>query len=190
MRTGSVIALAAAALAAACSPSPTQRLAAAQSAPAWSVMAANADSVPDGRASPRIVPGRPGLQCVPYARERSGIPIRGDAWTWWNQASGKFKRSNRPSIGSVLVVGRTTKNKYGHLAVVTRIVSDREIIVDHANWLNKGKIHLDSPVHDVSPDNDWSQVKFWYTPGNVLGRSAYPVSGFIEPPRKVAVQGG
>lgn len=137
-------------------------------------------------ASPRIVRGKPGLQCVPYARQQSGIPIRGDAWTWWNKAAGKYDRSNRPAVGSILVVSRTARNRYGHLAVVTRVVNDREIVVNHANWLNKGQIHLDVPVRDVSPRNDWSVVRFWYTPANVMGKSTYPVSGFIHPPGQVA----
>ena len=139
-----------------------------------------------GPANPRILPGKRGLQCVPYAREQSGISIRGDAWTWWRQAKGKYHRSGQPSVGAVLVVSKTAKNKYGHLAVVTRIVNEREIIVNHANWLSKGRIHLDTPVRDVSPRNDWSAVRFWYTPGNVLGKSAYPVSGFIYPRGVVA----
>lgn len=132
-------------------------------------------------APPRIVtPDRP-LQCVPYARELSGISIRGDAWTWWNKAAERYERSARPEIGSVLVFRRTGRNRHGHLAVVTRIVSEREILVSHANWLNRGRIHIDTPVVDVSPANDWSQVRVWYTPGNFMGRSVYPTNGFIVP---------
>lgn len=132
-------------------------------------------------APPRIVtPDRP-LQCVPYARELSGISIRGNAWTWWNKAATRYERSARPELGSVLVFRRTGRNPYGHLAVVTRIVGDREILVSHANWLNRGRIHIDTPVIDVSPGNDWSQVRVWYTPGNFMGRSVYPTSGFIFP---------
>ncbi len=163
--------------------------------PAWSGDTAYAGSgastprQPARPAKPRIVRGSPGLQCVPYAREQSGIPIRGDAWTWWHQAKGKYSRSRQPTVGAVLVVGKTKKNRYGHLAVVTRIISDREIVVNHANWLNKGRIHLDTPVRDVSPRNDWSAVRFWYTPGNVLGKSTYPVEGFIYPRGTVAASG-
>lgn len=145
-------------------------------------------SRPAGSANPRIIPGSPGLQCVPFTRELSGIPIRGNAWTWWRQAKGKYHRSNRPVVGSVLVVSKTRRNKYGHLAVVTGIVNDREIILDHANWLNKGQIHLDTPARDVSARNDWSEVRFWYTPGNVLGKSTYPAEGFIYPTGTVATR--
>jgi hypothetical protein len=185
-------------LAACSTPSPDEALRPREEAftapPAWSGDTAYSESEAPGPANPvapeianpRIVRGASRLQCVPYARQESGIAIRGNAWTWWNQARGKYSRSNRPTVGSVLVVGRTASNRYGHLAVVTRVVSEREIIVNHANWLNKGRIHLDTPVRDVSPANDWSAVRFWYTPGNVLGRRVYPVSGFIQPTPVVA----
>lgn len=155
--------------------------------PGWGPATVPATEAPPERsgrqvaASPRIVsPGRP-LQCVPYARELSGISIRGDAWTWWDKAAARYERSVRPEIGSVLVFKRTSRNRYGHLAVVTQIVNDREVLVSHANWLNRGRIHIDTPVHDVSPANDWSQVQVWYTPGNVMGRSVYPAHGFVVP---------
>ena len=32
----------------------------------------------------------PYLQCVPYARQVSGIRIYGDAHTWWDQAEGRY----------------------------------------------------------------------------------------------------
>lgn len=141
-----------------------------------------------GTIRPRIVTPAKRGQCVPYARELSGIPIRGDAWTWWRQAAGKYRRSARPTVGSVLVLRRTSRNRYGHLAVVTRIVNDREVIVSHQNWLNKGRIHIDTPVRDVSRRNDWSAVRIWYTPGNVLGRSTYAAHGFIHPPQQQAAR--
>ncbi len=129
---------------------------------------------------PRIVTPNRRLQCVPYARRLSNIQIRGDAWTWWQAAKGRYHRGNKPAVGSVLVLGRKGRSR-GHLAVVTRIVSDREIVANHANWLNRGKVHLDTPIRDVSPGNDWSAVRIWYTPGSVLGKSTYPAYGFIYP---------
>lgn len=186
------------AIAACSSPSVDEALQApgdtANAPPAWSADSAYSEDAAQPGANrtaaapprPRIVGTRSRLQCVAYARRQSGISIHGDAWTWWRQAMGKYDRSRRPTVGSVLVVGRTSRNSYGHLAVVTRIVSDREIIVNHANWLNKGQIHLDTPVRDVSPANDWSAVRFWYTPGHVLGRRVYPVSGFVQPSPAVA----
>jgi surface antigen len=168
---------------ASCGPSTSERIAAANvhqpAPPASATQHASA-------ASPRIVKPTRRLQCVPYAREQSGISIRGDAWTWWKQAAGTYQRSSRPVVGSVVVFSKTRRNRYGHLAVITHIVNDREIIARHANWLNKGRIHIDTPIRDVSRNNDWSAVRVWYTPGNVFGTHDYPVSGFILPPGRHA----
>src|SRR6478672_2506999 len=38
-------------------------------------------------------------QCVPYARDYSGIQIFGDAWTWWTQANGRYARGQLPIRG-------------------------------------------------------------------------------------------
>src|SRR5580704_17853946 len=48
--------------------------------------------------------GEKPLQCVPYAREHSAVKIYGDAWTWWDQASGKFPRGSQPEAGAVMVL--------------------------------------------------------------------------------------
>ncbi len=138
-----------------------------------------------GHARPRIVTPARRLQCVHYARRHSGIEIRGDAWTWWGKAKGRYRRGAKPAVGSVLVLKRKGESR-GHLAVVTRVLGDREIVASHANWLNKGRIHVDTPIRDVSPGNDWSAVRVWYTPANVLGKSTYPAYGFIHPPSETA----
>ncbi|WP_149535882.1 CHAP domain-containing protein [Siccirubricoccus phaeus] len=120
--------------------------------------------------------------CVPYARQRSGIPLRGDAWEWWEAASGQYRRERRPRPGSVLVLMRTSRLPRGHLSVVSRVISAREIRVDHANWASgraKGRVATDQPVLDVSPGNDWSLVRIWYPRVNDFGASRYPAYGFI-----------
>ncbi|MGC8159731.1 hypothetical protein ACP3WZ_24715, partial [Salmonella enterica] len=33
-------------------------------------------------------------ECVPFARAASGIQIYGDAWTWWGQAAGRYRRGD------------------------------------------------------------------------------------------------
>ena len=134
----------------------------------------------------RIVTPRNRLQCVPYARQISKVSIRGDAWTWWPSAKGRYGRGNTPKVGSVLALKRTRRLRYGHIAVVTRILSGREIIIDHANWLNRGRLHLGTPVRDVSANNDWSVVRVWYTPGKKYGVRSYPAHGFIYPEPPVA----
>lgn len=131
--------------------------------------------------APRIVATPRFLQCVPYARRESGVPIRGNAATWWRSASGLFRRSTGPAYGAIMVFRSSRRNPNGHLAVVRQIVDSRKVVVDHANWLNKGRIHHGTPVIDVSQSNDWSAVRVWYTPGNRLGAHVFPVSGFIHP---------
>ena len=142
----------------------------------------SSSSVKKPLATPHIVSSGPPTQCVPHARQISNIEIRGDAWTWWRAASGTYARSKTPQIGSVLVLSKTGRLRYGHLAVVTRIVNQREVLVEHANWLNRGRIHKNQLVRDVSRRGDWSQVRLWYTPGNTMGVAVYPVSGFVLAP--------
>src|SRR5262249_51450322 len=117
--------------------------------------------------------------CVPYARDHSGVRLWGDATTWWGQARGRFSRSSDPEPGSVMVIRGYDNDERGHLAVVRRVLNDREIVVDHANWLNGGEISLDNPNMDVPGDNDWSEVRFWYEPGHHYGGRVYQVQGFI-----------
>ncbi|WP_419900570.1 CHAP domain-containing protein [Roseomonas sp. USHLN139] len=123
------------------------------------------------------------VTCVPYARARSGIDLRGDAWLWWDAAAGAYERGHSPRRGSVLVLTRSGRMRDGHLAVVSRVVSSREIRVDHANWASgslKGRIMRDQPVLDVSPRNDWSLVKVWYPPVGDYGATSYPAAGFVH----------
>jgi hypothetical protein len=121
------------------------------------------------------------LQCVPYAREHSSVKLYGDAWTWWNQAAGKFSRRSLPQPGAVMALAGYAGPERGHVAVVRSLVSLREIRIDHANWLGDGAIYLDDPVADVSENNDWSQVKVWNIKTGGWGSRIYPVQGFIGP---------
>lgn len=122
-------------------------------------------------------------QCVPFAREASGIRIYGDAWTWWEQAEGRYPRGHRPRVGAVIVFARSGQLKLGHVAVVSRTVERRVVMLTHANWSRRdgerGHAEQDVTLHDVSPANDWSQVKVWYGDRGGLGSSVYPVEGFI-----------
>jgi surface antigen len=119
------------------------------------------------------------LQCVPYARERSGIRIFGDAYTWWDKAEGKYSRASLPETGAVMVLHNYAGAKRGHLAVVRQVVSPREIRVDHANWLNDGSVYVNDPVQDVSDGNDWSVVRVFNPKAGAWGDKRYPVQGFI-----------
>jgi surface antigen len=136
------------------------------------------------RLDPAVLPKGP-LSCVPYARLVTGIPIRGDAWTWWAKADGAYLRGLRPQVGSVLVFKRTQRLQRGHVSVVARIVNAREILVTHANWgstpSSRGKVTSDVRVTDVSPANNWSEVKVWNEYTGSFGRT-YPTYGFIYRP--------
>ena len=118
-------------------------------------------------------------QCVPYAREISGIDIHGNANTWWGQAEGRYQRGHMPEVGAVLAFEATRRMRVGHVAMVSKIISDREILLTHANWSRPGRIEQDVRAVDVSYAGDWSEVKVWYAPNGNLGTSIYPTSGFI-----------
>lgn len=133
----------------------------------------------------RVSAGPRWQECVPYARRLSRIELHGDAWTWWASARGVYNRGRTPAPGAVLVLKRQG-NSLGHLAVVTRVVNDRLILADHANWLNRGRIYENTPIRDVSRKGDWSAVRVWYPPGHTWGKSVYTAYGFIYGDRQVA----
>ncbi len=141
---------------------------------------ASGDFAPD-RGGARELP--PYLQCVPYARERSGVQIYGDALTWWDQAEGRYKRGNRPKPGAVMAFRPSGSMTLGHVAAVAKVIDSRTVLLDHANWSpidgRRGQIERGVKAVDVSPANDWSQVRVWYDPIQDLGTTAWPVAGFI-----------
>lgn len=122
-------------------------------------------------------------QCVPFARAASGIQIYGDAWTWWDQAKGRYQRGQTPRVGAVLAFAKSDKLKLGHVAVVSRIVDKRVLMLTHANWSRfdgkRGRPEQDVTLFDVSERGDWSLVKVWFRDTNGLGGSVYPAHGFI-----------
>lgn len=126
------------------------------------------------------------IWCVPYAREISGVQIRGDADTWWPQAAGRYERGRTPAPYSVLTLKPDNRLRDGHVAVVTGIVGPREIRVSHANWgwtpQTRGRVYEHMPVIDVSAANDWSEVRFKHPAVGDFGR-VYPVLGFIQSDR-------
>jgi surface antigen len=122
-------------------------------------------------------------QCVTFARFFSGIKLFGNAWTWWEQATGKYAKGFTPDSGAVLVFKPYGPMRAGHVAVVSQVLTDRIIQVTHANWSpiggRRGQVEQDVTVVDVSAKGDWSQVKVWYDPSGDLGGTVYPTYGFI-----------
>ncbi len=144
--------------------------------------AADADvNLRSGASSARELP--PYLQCVPYAREVSGIEIFGDAHTWWDQAEGRYKRGHKPKVGAVMAFRPSGNMTLGHVAAVSKVVDQRTVLLRHANWSpidgRRGQIENDVRAIDVSPGNDWSEVRVWYAPLQDIGTTAWPVEGFI-----------
>ncbi len=129
--------------------------------------------------SAEVLRSGPRLQCVPFVRNETGVEIYGNANTWWQQAQGRYERDDDPEAGAVMVMRGYRSDNRGHVAVVRAVISDRVIIVDHANWLNAGEISRNVPVRDVSPQGDWSQVQVWHVPGAHWGGRTYNVRGFI-----------
>ncbi|MEQ1542337.1 MAG: CHAP domain-containing protein [Novosphingobium sp.] len=127
----------------------------------------------------------PYLQCVPYARQVTGIAIYGDAHTWWGQAEGRYARGYRPKVGAVMAFKPHGNSNLGHVAAISRIVDSRTVLVRHSNWSpingRRGQIEDNVKVVDVSPENDWTEVRVWYAPIGALGGAHWPVQGFIYP---------
>ena len=148
----------------------------AQAAPAMETIEAAGSSGGGGELPPI-------LQCVPYARQVSGIEIYGDAHTWWDQAAGRYARGSAPRVGAVMAFRPHGNMILGHVAAVSRVIDARTVLLRHANWSEingrRGQIEDNVRAIDVSPANDWSEVRVWYAPSQALGTTHWPVEGFI-----------
>jgi hypothetical protein len=128
-----------------------------------------------------IVPSKPSgaANCALYARAETGVALFGSAGGWWAEADGRYPRGRSPEVGAILVFKRTSRIPSGHVAVVTRVVSANEILVDHANWY-RGRVNHGMSVIDTSPGHDWSSVAVVDLSSGKPG-SDYPTYGFIYP---------
>jgi surface antigen len=118
-----------------------------------------------------------GGNCVAYARDVTGVHLDGNAATWWPHAEGRYERGHKPEVGAILVFKAFGRMHVGHVAVVSRVVGSREVLVDQANWV-RGRVTKAISVVDTSPFNDWTSVKVQY--GETHGRDN-PTYGFIYP---------
>ena len=72
---------------------------------------------------------------------------------------------------------------HGHVAVVRRVMSPREVLIDHANWggpgIRRGSVMQNVSVVDVSDRNDWTAVRVQVGhDASSFGRT-YATYGFI-----------
>jgi hypothetical protein len=128
------------------------------------------------------VGGTVAAECAPFARALTGLRLHGEAADWWWEADGRYARQSQPAEGSVLVFRRSDRLPSGHVAVVSQVLSARQILVTQANWVHH-RVTQDQPVVDVSPHNDWSLVHAWWPPSGAMGVTDYPAYGFIRPDR-------
>lgn len=88
------------------------------------------------------------IQCVDFVRESrtdlAGVHL-GNAQSKYEQKAKNFleaaqdkgfKTGQVPREGAVVVFDSTTKNKYGHVAIVTKVHEDGSFDVQEANWVN------------------------------------------------------
>jgi len=124
--------------------------------------------------------------CALYARAETGVMLYGSAGGWWDEAEGRYERGPVPAVGAILVFKRTRRIPSGHVAVVAKVVSASEILVDHANWY-RGRVSRGMSVIDTSPGHDWTSVAVIDLPSGKYG-SDYPAYGFVYPgpgPREI-----
>lgn len=120
------------------------------------------------------------IQCVAFARSASDVQLSGNAGNWWGNAAGVYERGNTPEANSVLSFRSTRKMPYGHVAVVTKVIDSRTVIIDQSHWAQRG-ISRNTPVIDVSPNNDWTAVRVATNGDKSNFGSIYPTHGFIYP---------
>lgn len=128
------------------------------------------------------------LQCAPFARQISGIELYGNADSWWDQAAGHYKRGHEPRVGAVLAFSSSRTMPVGHVATVSKVVNDREVLLTHANWSYRGGIERNVRAIDVSPKNDWTDVRVWYGPIGDVGQRPNAARGFIYPDKSAGTQ--
>ena len=128
-----------------------------------------------------MAPANPSVaaNCALYARAETGVALFGSAGGWWDAAAGRYERGHVPAVGSILVFRRTQRIPSGHVAVVAKVVSTNEILVNHANWY-RGTVSRGMSVIDTSPGHDWTSVAALDVPSGKYG-SDYPAYGFVYP---------
>ncbi|MFZ3238313.1 MAG: CHAP domain-containing protein [Stellaceae bacterium] len=117
--------------------------------------------------------------CALYARAVTGVDLYGAAGGWWDEAAGRYQRGQTPTVGSILVFRPTGAIPSGHVAVVSKIVGPTMVLVDQSNWYH-GRVTLQTPVVDTSPNHDWTTVAVMNLGAGQFGRDN-PTFGFVYP---------
>lgn len=119
---------------------------------------------------------------VAYVKSVTGMAIPGQAWSWWDGSNGRYPRGHNPVPSAVLVFRQQQNLPAGHLAIVTKVLSSREVRISHADWAStwatRGRITGNVPVLDVSRANDWTKVRLWYANSGTVDQ-VYGTYGFV-----------
>ncbi len=121
------------------------------------------------------------IQCVAFARANSDVQLSGNARDWWGHADGVYDRGVAPRAGAVLAFAANRSMPMGHVAVVSKVIDARHVLINHANWSRPGMVERGVMAVDVSDAGDWSQVRVWFAPTGSLGLRPSPAHGFIYP---------
>lgn len=78
--------------------------------------------------------GKHGGQCVPYVRYETGIPIYGDAHTWYYKAKSLGYATGDAERKSAIVVFKKGALPYGHVGIIKSIDADNKITIRDSNW--------------------------------------------------------
>lgn len=117
--------------------------------------------------------------CALYARAVTGVDLYGAAGGWWDEAAGRYQRSQAPVVGAILVFRATGSMPSGHVAVVSKVVGPTMVLVDQSNWYH-GRVTLGTPVVDTSSSHDWTRVAVMELGSGQFGRDN-PTFGFVYP---------
>ncbi|MFC7609235.1 CHAP domain-containing protein [Teichococcus aestuarii] len=140
--------------------------------------------VADAQAAPgRAAPRREHLLRALRPRHQRHRAFRQRPYRWAS-AAGVYARGNRPERGSVLSFRASGGMRLGHVAVVSRVIGPREVLIDHANWegpgLRKGTVQRGVSVIDVSDRNDWTAVRVQVGRSDDAYGRVYATNGFIH----------
>ena len=78
-----------------------------------------------------------GVECAPFARALTGVTAVGRRGRLVGRSGwADYTRSQTPEIGSLLILRRSGRLPSGHVAVVSQVLSRRQILVTQANWVH------------------------------------------------------
>ena len=94
--------------------------------------------------------------------------------------------SGTSSASTKLIHGGLRYLEHRAFRLVREALNEREVLLTHANWSYRGGIERNVRAIDVSPNNDWTNVRVWYGPIGDLGLRPNAAKGFIYAQKPIA----